>query len=139
MTALISDRIGRKATCLISCVPALLGWVCLGVSHIVVLMLGRFLLGLGMGIEGSLHSIFLNELLSPGLREPCIASGIVTITGGILLIFLLGTWIQWQVQRVFLVQLNQFLLAFVDFVKDMRLDMRECSLGSFYLDGVHCP
>ena len=30
----------------------------------ILLMLGRFFVGLGMGIEGSLHSLFVAELMS---------------------------------------------------------------------------
>ena len=42
-----------------------MGWICLAVGNIsVLLMLGRFLVGLGMGIEGSLHSLFVAELMS---------------------------------------------------------------------------
>ena len=64
-TALICEYIGRKATTLISCLPILIGWICLALGNMsFLLMLGRFLVGLGMGIEGSLHSLFVAELMS---------------------------------------------------------------------------
>ena len=65
VTALICEYIGRKATTLISCLPIMMGWICLAVGDVsILLMLGRFFVGLGMGIEGSLHSLFVAELMS---------------------------------------------------------------------------
>ena len=53
ITALISESLGRKATILVSCLPIMIGWLCLAMGNFSsILILGRFLVGLGMGIEG---------------------------------------------------------------------------------------
>ena len=55
------------------------------------------MVGLGMGLEGSLHSLFVVELMSEKFRGPFVTSGVVTITLGILVIYLIGSFLQWHV------------------------------------------
>jgi MFS family permease len=58
LTALMTGFLGRKATTLLSCLPCLIGWICLGfASNQAALMSGRFLIGLGIGLEGKVLSI----------------------------------------------------------------------------------
>ena len=100
ITAGLSDSIGRKATTLLSCLPVLIGWICLALAHrSFLLILGRFLIGLGMGIEGSLHSLYVVELMPKERRGPWVTSGVLTIVSGILLVYIMGTFLHWQVNE----------------------------------------
>ena len=71
----------------------------------------RVLSGLGMGIEGTIHPVYVCELTSPSLRGnvlrsnfnfetnhegPLASSGVIIITAGILLSYVLGTFIEWK-------------------------------------------
>ena len=58
------------------------------------------MVGLGMGLEGSLHSLFVVELMSEQFRGPFVTSGVVTITLGILVIYLIGSFLQWHVWKL---------------------------------------
>ena len=61
------------------------------------LLVGRFLVGLGMGLEGSLHSLYVVELMSKHFRGPFVTSGVITITLGILVIYVIGSFLPWHV------------------------------------------
>lgn len=101
LTALISDLLGRKATTMGSCLPGLIGWLILGLANNEAsLLIGRFMVGLCMGLEGSLHSLFVVELMSKDLRGPFVTSGVIMITSGILAVFVLGTVTHWKVTEV---------------------------------------
>ena len=62
------------------------------------LLVGRFLVGLGMGLEGSLHSLYVVELMSKHFRGPFVTSGVITITLGILVIYVIGSFLPWHVR-----------------------------------------
>jgi hypothetical protein len=53
-----------------------------------------------MGMEGSIHSMFVCELTSKKWRGPMSASGVLVITVGILLIYIMGSFISWQVRTM---------------------------------------
>jgi len=62
-----------------------------------MLIAGRTLCGLGMGMGGTIHPVYVCELTSPAFRGALAASGVVMITGGILAVYVLGTFLQWKV------------------------------------------
>ncbi len=84
-----------------SCIPALIGWLILALANhsggLAALLTGRLLIGCGMGVEGSLHSVYVAELASSKLKGPLITSGVIMITLGILFIYILGTFVHWEV------------------------------------------
>ena len=61
------------------------------------LSLGRAVIGLGMGVEGSLHSVYVCECTSGRWRGAAAATGTVVITAGILGSYVLGSVTDWQV------------------------------------------
>ena len=63
-------------------------------------VIGRFFLGLALGMEGSIHSMYVCELASGKYRGPMSASGVVTVNLGILTIYIVGTLTDWQVNIV---------------------------------------
>jgi MFS family permease len=76
----------------------IIGWIILGaVPNLEGLLSGRFLVGLSMGMEGSIHSMYVCELTSKKWRGPLAGSGVILITLGILAIYVMGSFVSWQV------------------------------------------
>ena len=71
---------------------------------------GRFFVGLSLGMEGSIHSMYICEIVSKRYRGPMVASGVVVINFGFLLVYILGSFTNWQV-RVGSVNID-FFMAF---------------------------
>merc|ERR1719278_2219636 len=46
---------------------------------------------------GTIHPVYVCELTSPAFRGALAASGVVMITGGILAVYVLGTFLQWKI------------------------------------------
>ena len=59
---------------------------------------GRFFVGLSLGMEGSIHSMYICEIVSKRYRGPMVASGVVVINFGFLLVYILGSFTNWQVR-----------------------------------------
>ena len=54
---------------LLSVVPSITGWCVIAISqNVAMLYAGRVLSGIGMGIEGTVHPIYVCELASPSYR-----------------------------------------------------------------------
>ena len=54
-----------------------------------------------MGLEGSLHSLYVVELMSKHFRGPFVTSGVITITLGILVIYVIGSFLPWHVSYMY--------------------------------------
>ena len=61
-------------------------------------MAGRFFVGMSLGMEGSIHCMYVCELSSKKYRGPLAASSVVILNLGFLLMYILGSSIHWQVQ-----------------------------------------
>ena len=82
---------------LLSIVPSITGWCVLAIAqNAPMLYAGRVLSGLGMGIEGTVHPVYVCEVCSPGVRGPLAATGVIVITTGVLAAYILGTFISWK-------------------------------------------
>ena len=82
---------------LVSIVPSITGWCVLAIAqNAPMLYAGRVLSGLGMGIEGTVHPVYVCEVSSPGVRGPLAATGVIVITTGVLIAYILGTVISWK-------------------------------------------
>ena len=62
-------------------------------------MAGRFFLGMSLGMEGSIHCMYVCELTSKKYRGPMAASSVVVINFGFLLMYVLGSSLHWQVEQ----------------------------------------
>ena len=82
---------------LVSIVPSITGWCVLAIAqNAPMLYAGRVLSGVGMGIEGTVHPVYVCEVSSPGVRGPLAATGVIVITTGVLIAYILGTFISWK-------------------------------------------
>ena len=122
VSTISSHYFGRKIAVLASCPPGFMGWI-LQVNHKIstiynnlkeacniiinfqgvggnleAILAGRFFVGLSLGMEGSIHSMYICEIVSKRYRGPMVASGVVVINFGFLLVYFLGSFTHWQVR-----------------------------------------
>ena len=69
----LMDAVGRKASLLAFSVMSLfIGWtLIMAASQIWQLYAGRFLLGLGAGLEITISPVYIHEVCRPNLRDVC--------------------------------------------------------------------
>ena len=93
----LSAGLGRKGAVLVSTVPSITGWAVTAISqNVTMLYAARLLVGLGMGMSGTVHPVYVCELSSSAFRGPLAASGVIVITAGIVTAYSLGTFLQWK-------------------------------------------
>ena len=68
-------------------------------KNLEAMMAGRFFLGMSLGMEGSIHCMYVCELTSKKYRGPMAASSVVVINVGFLLMYILGSSLNWQVKQ----------------------------------------
>lgn len=108
----LMQKFGRKMTHVIAVVPCVVGWlvICLATT-IELLLLGRFLTGLVIGVLGPPSSVYIGETSSPSYRGFLLAAISLAIAVGLLFSHLLGTFLTWQLTALISVSLP--CLAFI--------------------------
>ena len=94
----LMDAVGRKAALLAFSVMSLfIGWTLLmAASQTWQMYTGRFLLGLGAGLEITISPVYIHEICRPVLRDVCGSFPQVFIAVGILLCYLMGRTLEWN-------------------------------------------
>ena len=78
-----SDKLGRKPTIQIADICFTCGAVVMAFApNVGVLIAGRFIVGLGVGIAAMIVPVFLAEAAPPHLRGRVVATNVLFITGG---------------------------------------------------------
>lgn len=92
------DAIGRRGSLQFSGVPLFLGWFVMGFArNIPCLLVGRIILGLGVGLMAVPAQILLGEMTDPGLRGTLTAGVLAFYCFGILLVYGLGASFNWDI------------------------------------------
>ncbi|KAG8223587.1 hypothetical protein J437_LFUL004107 [Ladona fulva] len=87
----LMDKLGRRFTMLLQVVPLLLSWMMLTFGRsFIVLLLGRFILGMAGGAICMVVPVYLNEISLPEIRGKMGTLFQLSITFGILHIYLVG-------------------------------------------------
>lgn len=94
----LMDTIGRKKTLVITEIPLILGWstICLATS-VPMIYIGRLLTGLGSGMVGAPARVYTSEVTQPHLRGMLTALSSVGISFGVLMQYVLGSFLPWKV------------------------------------------
>ena len=92
------DAIGRKASLLAFSVMSLfIGWTLLmAASQAWQLYVGRFLLGLGAGLEISISPVYIHETTRPNMRDICGSFPQVMTALGIVICYFMGRSLAWN-------------------------------------------
>lgn len=94
INAIIIDRIGRKFTIFLSSIPIIMAWLCIGLTSSTIIMLtGRFIVGISNGLSCNAVPIYLGEIASPKVRGLLTSLFPVSAVLGIFLIFIFGAFL----------------------------------------------
>ncbi|XP_058053811.1 facilitated trehalose transporter Tret1-2 homolog [Anopheles bellator] len=93
----IMDQWGRRPAILLAIVPLFAGWVLLATasSHL-LLLLGRVVAGISVGLIAAPVQVLLAEIAEPRLRGLLIGAPFVSYSLGILLVYALGSQLHWR-------------------------------------------
>ncbi|KAJ9574691.1 hypothetical protein L9F63_008152 [Diploptera punctata] len=112
---IIMDRWGRKSAMRAGVLPLFIGYLVLvfAPSHLFVLI-GRFITGVACGISSAASSVILCEIATPQLRGVFASSIYSAFSGGILLVYSLGSYLHWRIVAAVLalLPLTSFLMFF---------------------------
>ncbi len=87
----LSDRIGRRPTTLIAAIIFALGALVVALTpNIPILVFGRFLLGLGVGLASMIVPLYIAEIAPAARRGGLVSLNQLLITIGILLSYIVG-------------------------------------------------
>lgn len=111
------EQFGRKASHLLTCVPCIAGWIIIYLAYnLELLLVGRFLTGLCVGLLGPSSSVYIGETSHPKYRGFLLAAISLAIALGLLFSHLLGTFFTWTTTAlvcVVLPSVSLFLLCVV--------------------------
>ncbi|CRL03302.1 CLUMA_CG016406, isoform A [Clunio marinus] len=94
----IMQKYGRKFAQYFLCIPTILGWLSiLFAKNVPFLILGRLLTGLATGLLGPPASVYIGETSEPKYRGFLLASITFSLSFGILLCHVLGTFYHWRI------------------------------------------
>jgi sugar porter (SP) family MFS transporter len=88
ISGILTDRLGRKTSIMIGCIIWVIGCIITTASqNVAMLIVGRVINGLSVGIESSQVPVYVSELSQPSLRGRVVAAQQWAITWGILIMF----------------------------------------------------
>lgn len=100
ITGPLMDRLGRKTTCQLSCVPLIVAWVLVSLAHDVkMLYIGRLLAGMGGGLS-TVVLVYVSEVSYPTIRPMLLCLNSVFVSFGILLTCVLAQWLTWRMMAI---------------------------------------
>lgn len=91
------DRLGRKTTNLLICVPFVLGWTAVSMATGVTgVYAGRLLTGLSTGLLGPPTAVYIAEVTEQRYRGAALAMISFSVSAGILVVHTMGTFLGWR-------------------------------------------
>lgn len=92
------ETFGRLRTLQIGSIPSVIGWILIGFSNsIPMLLVGRVLTGLATALATSPAIVYITEVARPELRGSLISFGPTLASFGMVLCYVKGTYLQWDV------------------------------------------
>ncbi|XP_037907575.1 facilitated trehalose transporter Tret1-like isoform X2 [Hermetia illucens] len=115
LIGIIMETLGRKAANIIVSIPFTVGWILVYFANgFVMLLLGRFLQGISLGMTGPLNSVYIGETTDPLHRGYLLGGVSFGYTLGILTTHILGTYIPWRATAIICGAIN--ILSFIVFI-----------------------
>ncbi|XP_042029208.1 sugar transporter ERD6-like 6 isoform X2 [Salvia splendens] len=97
----IAEYIGRKGSLMIASIPNILGWLAISFAKdSSFLFMGRLLAGFGVGIISYTVPVYIAEISPQNLRGRLGCVNQLSVTIGIMLVYVLGLFVPWRVLAV---------------------------------------
>ncbi|VVC43195.1 Sugar transporter, conserved site,Major facilitator superfamily domain,Major facilitator, sugar [Cinara cedri] len=91
------DKLGRKTTNMLICVPFVLGWTAVSLANDVEgVYVGRLLTGLCTGLLGPPSAVYIAEVTEQRYRGAALAMISFSVSAGILIVHTMGTFLDWR-------------------------------------------
>jgi facilitated trehalose transporter len=91
------EKYGRKMALFLVCLFTIFGWVMLSIApNIILILAGRFFTGLSVGMLGPPSSVYIGETSEPRYRGFLLAWISLSVSMGILVSHVLGTYLHWS-------------------------------------------
>ncbi|XP_073979376.1 facilitated trehalose transporter Tret1-like [Rhodnius prolixus] len=86
------DKWGRRLGFVLTGIPAVLGWIIIGIMprSVACLYIGRLLVGLASGFGGASASVFMAEVTSPKIRGALTVTKNLTFSIGLTIMYIIG-------------------------------------------------
>ena len=98
LSGYLMDISGRKASLIVTEIPALLGWILIAcATNVEMIYAGRFFTGLGSGMVGAPARVYASEVTQPHLRGMLTAFASVGVSTGVLIEYSLGSLLSWNI------------------------------------------
>lgn len=92
------ERYGRKFSQLLGYIPFIIGWILIALSeNLNLIFVGRFLTGFCTGWLSASPLVYIAEISDPKIRGPLLACTSLAMSTGILIVHVLGTFLNWYV------------------------------------------
>lgn len=97
----IAEYIGRKGSLMIASIPNIIGWLAISFANdSSFLFMGRLLAGFGVGIISYTVPVYIAEIAPQNMRGSLGSINQLSVTVGIMLVYLLGLFLPWRVLAV---------------------------------------
>ncbi|KAI3451692.1 hypothetical protein Pfo_008357 [Paulownia fortunei] len=97
----IAEYVGRKGSLMIASIPNIIGWLAISFAKdSSFLFMGRLLAGFGVGIISYTVPVYIAEIAPQNLRGSLGSVNQLSVTIGIMLVYLLGLFLPWRVLAV---------------------------------------
>ncbi|XP_043711458.1 sugar transporter ERD6-like 6 [Telopea speciosissima] len=97
----IAEHIGRKGSLMIASIPNIIGWLAVSFAHdSSFLYMGRLMVGFGVGVISYTVPVYIAEIAPQNMRGTLGSVNQLALTSGIMLVYLLGLFVNWRVLAV---------------------------------------
>ncbi|PKA62026.1 Sugar transporter ERD6-like 6 [Apostasia shenzhenica] len=97
----IAEYIGRKGSLMIASIPNILGWLSISFAKdSSFLFMGRLLEGFGVGVMSYTVPVYIAEIAPQNMRGGLGAVNQLSVTIGIMLVYILGMFVKWRMLAV---------------------------------------
>lgn len=94
---ILLNKLGRKITHAVTCIPIFLGWLLIYLAnHVTIILIGRFITGLFAGILAPVTGVYIGETSDPTYRGFLLAGISFSVAFGLFLAHLIGTFLTWK-------------------------------------------
>ncbi|XP_047954579.1 sugar transporter ERD6-like 6 [Salvia hispanica] len=115
----IAEYIGRKGSLMIASIPNILGWLAISFAKdSSFLFMGRLLAGFGVGIISYTVPVYIAEISPQNLRGRLGCVNQLSVTIGIMLVYVLGLFLPWRVLAVLGILPCTFLIPGLFFIPE---------------------